>query len=277
MVSYHDLIKTFRSFGFRRESPVITHIGKDLPLKVNGGISTFMGALLTTVDNILLPSFTYSTMVVPHQGPPDNALQYGRHDAHNAHSAIFSHTLPSECGNQAAIDILKAFPAVYRSAHPIFSFYGLGLDSALLNQTHQDPYFPIRKIQELNGWVLLADADPSHNFSIHYAEKLAGRKQFKRWALTMDGAVECPYFPGCADGFHKLNYYLHDECRDAYFDELQLSAVPLQIMVKTTVALLKEDPFALLCNSLDCVKCNLVRDAVKTQIKGSGWQKNSIG
>jgi aminoglycoside 3-N-acetyltransferase len=276
MVSYHDLIKTFRSFGFRRETPIITHIGRNLSLKVNGGISTFMGALLTTVDNILLPAFTYSTMVVPHQGPPDNAMEYGTHDAQNAHAAIFTHTLPSECGNQDAIDILKAFPAVYRSAHPIFSFYGLGLDIALLNQTPQDPYFPIRKMRDLNGWVLLADAGQPHNFSIHFAEMLAGRKQFTRWALTMHGAAECPYFPGCPDGFHKLDFYLHDELRNVRVNELQLSAAPLQTMINTTIALIKEDPFALLCNKLDCAKCNLVREAAKTQIRGLGWQKNSI-
>ena len=268
MVSYHDLIKTFRAFGLRRDTPVIAHIGESLQQKINGGIATFMGALLTAVDNILLPAFTYSTMVVPHNGPPDNAMQYGTQDGQNAHTAIFTHTLPSEYGNQAAIDILKAFPGIFRSAHPVFSFYGLGLDITLLGHTTQDPYFPIRKMQELNGWVLLADTDPSHNFSIHYGEMLARRKQFTRWALTVDGAAECPHFPGCSDGFHKLDFYLHDELRNTIIDQLQLSAVPLKALINTTAALLKEDPFALLCNRLDCTQCNLVRKAAKSQIRG---------
>jgi len=271
MVSYHDLIKTFHAFGFRRETPVIVHYGQELPNKVNGGISTFMGALLSAVDNVLLPAFTFSTMVVPHQGPPDNGLRYGAEDRHNQNAAIFSYTLPSECGNQAAIEILKAFPGVYRSSHPIFSFYGLGLDIALLDHTPSQPYFPIRKLRELNGWVLLADGDPSQNFNIHYAEKLAGRKQFQRWALTPDGAAACLHFPGCSAGFHKLDYYLHGELQQTRIANLSLSAVPIESLVNTAVALIKEDPFALLCNDLGCERCNLVRKAAKANFT-TRWQ-----
>jgi len=274
MISYHDLIRTFRNFGFRREKPVIAHIGQDLPEKVNGGISTFMGALLSTVDNILLPAFTYSTMVTPHDGPPDNALNYGNQDHNNANAAIFTHTTPSECGNQAAIEILKGFPGVYRSLHPIFSFFGLGLDVALIDQTLSQPYFPIRKMQEMDAWVLLADTEPSRNFSIHFAEKSAGRKQFVRWALTPNGAAACPHFPGCSSGFHKLNFYLHDELQkvDAY--GLSFSAVKLNGLINTAIALLREDPFALLCNDLTCTQCNLVRKAAKMQIS-SHWQSEN--
>ncbi len=266
MVSYHELIRSFRTFGFRREFPVITHIGKNLSSKIQGGLSTFMGALLSSVDNILLPAFTYATMVVPQEGPTDNNMAYGNHDEQNALAAIYSHTLPSECGNQDAIDIVKGFPGVLRSSHPIFSFFGLGLDIALLHQTVEQPYYPIKKLAELGGWVLLADTGFSDNWSIHYAEMLAGRKQFMRWALTPRGVAVCDHFPGCSRGFHKLKYYLHGELFEHKIDQLNISAVPLSILIKTTTALLKEDPFALLCNDLHCAQCNLVRQEVKSQI-----------
>jgi len=268
MVSYHKLISAFRSFGFRRELPVITHIGSELDEKVKGGLPTFMGALLSTVDNVLLPAFTYSTMVIPHAGPPDNNINYGNHDDENTRASIYSHTLPSECGNQQAIDILKAFPGTYRSSHPIFSFYGLGLDIALINHEPETPYYPIKKLEQLGGWVLLADAEPIQNYSIHYAEKLAGRKQFLRWALTPHGIAACPHYPGCADGFNKLNYYLHDELKQADMHNLILSAIPLSILIKTSVTLMQEDPFALLCNDLNCARCNIVREDIKSKMSG---------
>ena len=271
MVSYNDLTKTLHAFGLGRDIPVIAHIGADLPGKVKGGLSTFMGALLSTVDNVLLPAFTFSTMVIPQHGPPENAMQYGENDEQNMQAAIFSHNLPSECGNQDAIDILNGFPGVYRSGHPIFSFYGLGLDIALLNHHPDETYFPIRKMRELHGWVLLADVEADRNFSMHYAEMLAGRKQFLRWALTANGAVACPYFPGCSNGFHKLDYYLHNELHKSTMENLTLSAVPLETLITTTIALLKEDPFALLCNDLDCVRCNLVRKDAKQKVSGH-WQ-----
>ena len=266
MVSYHNLIKAFRTIGLRRDIPVITHIGKELPAKISGGLPTFMGALLSTVDNILLPAFTFSTMVVPQAGPARNDLEYGNSDLLNLSAEIFSHTLPAETGNQGAIEILKEFPGVYRSSHPIFSFYGLGLDIALLNHTPDNPYRPVEEMQKLGGWVLFADSEAKDNFSIHYAEMLTGRKQFTRWALTADGVAACPHFPGCPDGFHKLDFYLHDEVRKVQIEDLALSAVPLAALISTCVALLEEDPFALLCNDLRCNRCNLVREDVRAQI-----------
>jgi aminoglycoside 3-N-acetyltransferase len=274
MISYHNLVNAFRTIGLSRDIPVITHLGKDLPGKVNGGLPTFMGALLSSVDNILLPAFTFSTMVTPQTGPADNNMQYGSQDAQNMHAVIFSHALPSECGNQDALDILKQFPGTYRSSHPIFSFCGLGLDVALMRHTSGNPYHPIEEMEKLGGWVLLADSAADQNFSIHYAEMIAGRKQFLRWALSPNGVEACPHFPGCPDGFHKLDFYLHDELRQIHLEGLTLSAVPLATLISTSVALLQEDPFALLCNDLQCTRCNLVREDVKAHISGR-WKQES--
>jgi aminoglycoside 3-N-acetyltransferase len=124
---------------------------------------------------------------------------------------------------------------------------------------------------ELHGWVALIGAQPAENFSLHYAEFLAGRKQFTRWALTEDGILECPHFPGCPDGFHKINYYLQDELHVTTVGDAAWYAVPLDVLVNSAVALIKEDPFALLCNSLSCPRCNLVRRSLKAQISNN-WQ-----
>jgi len=260
--------------GLRRNIPIITHMDHSVFERIKGGTATLMSALLSTVDNIMIPAFTYSTMVTPEEGPENNYLQYGEGSGKNLDAKIFSHTLPSELSNQEAIDILRGFPGIYRSSHPIFSFYGLGLDIVLLDHTPERPYLPIEKLKDLGGWVTLIGADPSQNFSIHYAEFLAGRKQFLRWALTPDGICACPHFPGCPNGFHKLDYYLQDELRVSVIEDIKLCAVPLKTLISTAVALLKEDPFALLCNDLQCMRCNLVRAEIKKQI-ASHWKKES--
>lgn len=271
MPSYHDLITAFHGLGLRRDTPAITHLGSGIAAEIKGGIETFMGALLSSVDNILLPAFTPSTMIIPESGPANNHMDYGDHDAQNANANIFSHALPSECGNQQAIEILKGFPGVLRSSHPIFSFYGLGLDIALIDHSPDKPYQPIAEMKTLGGWVLLAGAGQSHNFSIHYAEMLSGRKQFMRWALTPEKIVACPHYPGCPDGFHKLDYYLQDELKEVQLDNFNLSAMPLSTLIDTAAALLREDPFALLCNDLSCARCNLVRENIKDKFS-SNWK-----
>jgi aminoglycoside 3-N-acetyltransferase len=266
MISYHSLISAFKSIGLQKEIPVLALSGSSIFDRVKGGTATVMGALLSTVDNVMLPAFTFSTMVTPENGPEGNDIDYGMHSEKNLDAKIFSHTLPSECGNQEAIEMLKEFSGSYRSSHPIFSFYGLGLDIVLLDHAADKPYLPIKKIMDLGGWILLIGADPSQNFSIHYAEFLSGRKQVIRWALTPDGISECPYFPGCPNGFHKLDFYLHNELKEFVIDEIKIQGVSIKILVSTASALLKEDPFALLCNDLNCVRCNLVRDDIREQI-----------
>lgn len=277
MISYHKLITAFQTIGLRKEIPVIAHFGKDAVPKVNGGVSTLMGALLSSVDNVLLPAFTFSTMVTPESGPENNNIVYGERNEQNLDANIFSLNLSSECDNQEAIEVMKTFPGVFRSSHPVFSFYGLGLDIALLNHTPDQPYKPITEMKRLGGWMLLVDADPNQNFSIHLAEMLAGRKQFQRWALTPDGIAACLHFPGCPNGFHKLNYYLHDELRVIQVNNIKLSGIALNTLIDTAVALLREDPFALLCNDLSCERCNIVREDVKVQIANNWKPENRTG
>ena len=271
MISYHDIISALKSMGLTRDTPTIAHIDPSLREKIKGGSATLMGAILSKVDNIMLPAFTYSTMVTPEDGPENNDMEYGKNSMENLDASIFSHTLPSEAGNQAEIAVLKSFPGSYRSSHPIFSFYGLGLDSVLLDHAPQNPYLPIRKLMGMGGWIGLFGAGADQNFSIHYAEFLAGRKQFLRWALSPDGIIECQNFPGCPNGFHKLSYYLQDEVREVELENIKFSSVKMSVLVNSAVALLKEDPFALLCNDLQCTRCNLVRDAIKNQIISS-WK-----
>lgn len=266
MISYHDITDALKSMGLQRDIPLIAHVNPSLRAIVNGGAETLMGALLSTVDNLMMPAFTYSTMITPENGPEKNNIVYGEKSKENLNAVIFSHSLPSEAGNQPEIEILKKFLGIYRSNHPVFSFYGLGLDVALLDHAPEKPYQPIKKLMGMGGWVGLLGAKASQNFSIHYAEFLAGRKQLLRWALTPYGVAECPHFPGCADGFHKLDFYLQDELKVTILEDTKFCVIPLSTLVHTAVALLKDDPFALLCNDLKCTRCNLVRSEIKNQI-----------
>jgi aminoglycoside 3-N-acetyltransferase len=271
MISYRDITLGLEKLGLNRSTPVLAHIAASRMREVRGGIDTLLGALLATIDNIMVPSFTYSTMVIPQNGPEGNHIQYGSGQQSNLNASIFRHDLPSDMKDNEVAEALRGYPGIYRSNHPIFSFTGLGLDIALINHPADEPYAPIQKLIELQGWVALIGADAADNFSIHYAEFLAGRKQFTRWALTADGIVECPHFPGCPDGFQKVNYYLQEELRSAVVGDSEWHAIPLEVLVNSAAALIRDDPFALLCNSLSCPRCNLVRKTVKSQITDK-WQ-----
>ena len=143
---------------------------------------------------------------------------------------------------------------------------GIGVDVALQAQTLKQPYEPIRVLGELEGWVLLLGVDHMVNTSIHYAERLAGRKQFVRWALTTHGIVECLRFPGCSDGFNKISPYLAHVTRHVQIGPAQVQAVPLVDLVSTARAILEADPLALLCDNSYCERCPAVRNQAKVAV-----------
>jgi aminoglycoside 3-N-acetyltransferase len=110
-------------------------------------------------------------------------------------------------------------------------------------------------------WRLGAAAGVDHtvNSSIHYAEKLAGRKQFTRWALTPGGVVECPGFPGCSAGFQELAPEIEKFSRQVQIGSALVQALPLTMLFKLVMARIKKDPLALLCRQEDCERCSQVR------------------
>lgn len=274
MISYRDIAAGLSALGLNRSTPVIAHISLSNLGPVKGGVNTVVGALLATVDNVMMPAFTFCTMIIPESGPPHNDLVYGSGREKNLQARIYAHDLPVDSLDSEAVEELRNYPGIYRSDHPIFSFVGLGMDVALVNHPANDPYAPIKTARELDSWVLLMGAKPAANFSLHLAEMLAGRKQFIRWALSAEGVQEVPHFPGCSAGFHKLHYYLQDELHTIQVGGCDWFAVRLDVLISTATALIYEDAFALLCNDIHCSRCNLVRESIKTQYANQ-WHAES--
>jgi aminoglycoside 3-N-acetyltransferase len=274
MISYRDISAGLQNLGLNRSTPVLAHISLAKLGEVQGGLNTVMGALLATVDNVMMPAFTFSTMVIPESGPEDNLVDYGSGRETNLAAEIYSYALPADMADREASEALRTYPGVYRSNHPVFSFAGLGLDVALINHPAEDPYAPISELRKLDGWVLLMGAEPSDNFSVHYAEKLAGRKQFTRWALNDHGICEILHYPGCSEGFNKLHYYMQEELHTVRVADSIWHAMKIETLLNVAVALINEDNFALLCNNLNCPRCNLVRSSIKAQYSRQ-WRPES--
>ena len=263
MLQYRDLKNALSELEIKRSDPVIVHASSSLIPQVKGGAQTLLGAILAGADNILMPSFTLKTMIIPEVGPEDNLLEYGSGRVENLSASIFTLDLPSDFEDQAINELFRHYPDVIRSNHPIFSFLGLGLDAALASQTTAEPYGHIQYLQGKNTKILLADKEPSTLFSLHFCEKESGRKQFVRWAMTENAIIECPFFPGCSDGFHKILFHLGNEVKQTQMQDHTWFAVSLDFLIQTALQLLHEDPYALLCNDLHCEKCNLIRRDIR--------------
>jgi aminoglycoside 3-N-acetyltransferase len=207
-------------------------------------------------------------MVWPMSGPPDNGVTYGRPelDAANRDAILFRPDLPVDRDIGIVAETLRQQPSAVRSLHPVLSFVAAGEHAAeaVATQTIEQPLAPIEWLQRYGGDVLLIGVGHTRSTSIHFAEKLAGRKQFTRWAITLeDGlnarAVRLPNFPGCSDGFDAIEPEIARATTQTPIGQTIVRRIPLGMLIPIVVGWIGDDPEALLCARPDCERCQDVR------------------
>jgi len=260
MLSFAQLKSAFKELKLA-DKPVMVHSSLKRFGPIECGPQTVIQAILANTRGLMVPTFTYMTMVTPGVGPENNGLTYGSGHDLNKMAIPFHHDLQPDKMMGSLPRTLLFQEGSSRTAHPILSFGGIGLDHMLITQTIREPLAPIRALAEDDGWVILINVDHSVNTSIHYAEKLAGRLQFTRWALLGDRAVTCPNFPGDSSGFDAIASYIQPDIRRVEVGEAFLEAISLRRLFDAVQEVIKVDPLALLCQRPDCERCNAVRNA----------------
>jgi len=261
VTGYRDFSGAFRQLGIPPESPVLVHASLSSFGNVRGGADTIVGALISSFSKVVAPVFTYKVMIIPEVGPPDNGIKYGSGKDTNRMAVFYTPDMPADRMMGVISEKIRQHPDARRSMHPILSFCGIGVDDILEAQTIEKPLAPIQILAREKGWVLLMGVDHKVNTSLHYAEFVAGRKQFIRWALTLTGIVQCPGFPGCSDGFEALAPELTAITRSVKIGPAQIHALPIPDMLEIAIRTLRENRLALLCDRTDCERCNAVRDS----------------
>lgn len=263
MRTYRDLVTAFRKLDIDSSRPVIAHASLSSFEDIAGGAETLLGAMLSSFDALVMPAFTYKTMVTPEIGPPDNAMIYGSGGVSNRLVEFFHPDMRVDRLIGAVAEALRHHHKAQRSIHPILSFTGMNVEECLSAQTMSEPLAPIRVLHEKKGWILLLGVDHKVNTSIHYAERLAGRKTFIRWALTPNGMMECPGFPGCSDGFEAAAPLLKEITHRVDIGGTLVQAISIPEMVEILRGLFLKDPLALLCDRDYCERCDVIRSAGK--------------
>jgi len=258
MSGYDGLFSAFQGLGLQ-DKLVIAHASLKPFGYIHGGPEAVLKAMLDSFAGVLMPTHTYKTKIIPDVGPPNNGIVYGNGIYKNKMALPFELSMKVDPMMGNLPETLRNHPSATRTAHPILSFAGVNTDHALFTQTLYEPLAPIGVLAEQDGWVILINVDHTVNTSIHYAEKLAGRKQFVRWALVDDRVVECPNYPGDSMGFQAIEEHIRSDTRRVQIGQAFISAVPLKRLLEVVQRLIREDPLALLCERTDCERCNAVR------------------
>ncbi|MBN1537948.1 MAG: AAC(3) family N-acetyltransferase [Anaerolineales bacterium] len=262
MVTFRDLVRAFRQLDINSSQPVIVHASLSSLGEVIGGARTLLGALLSVFPSVVMPTFTYKTMITPEVGPPDNAINYGSAKDANRMAEFFQPQMPADRLMGILAETLRQNNQAVRSSHPILSFAGIGAEDIVQSQSIENPLAPIQALVETNGWAILIGVDHTVNTSIHWGERMSGRMAFTRWALTRRGIVECPGFPGCSNGFQAIAPHVEKATHRVQLVTAEIKAVFLPALIETVQGLIAEDPTALLCDRQDCDRCGEVRATV---------------
>jgi aminoglycoside 3-N-acetyltransferase len=258
MLTYRKLLTSFRDLDLA-DAPVIVHSSLSSFGQVQGGAESVIGALTAAFTGVIMPTFTYKTMITPERGPSDNGINYGSGHEQNMLAEFYRPGMPADILMGIVPETLRQLPNAIRSIHPIYSFSGINADDAIKAQTLDNPFGPIETLTNNDGWVLLIGVDHTANTSIHYGEQLAGRKQFVRWALTPQGIISCPRWPGCSNGFNQIQPYIESVTKLIMIGQAEVKAYPLKDLISVVKQLINENPLALICEDMFCERCAEVR------------------
>ncbi len=265
MISFREFVHTFREVGLNPGQPIIVHASLSAIGEIRGGVQTVLGALLSMSEGVMAPTFTYRTMIIPEVGPENNAYDYGSGNEKNRMAEFYRPDMPADPLMGVLPEAIRKYPGAKRSNHPLLSFSGISVDEAIKAQTLEEPMAPIGVLARQNGLVVLIGVNHTVNTSIHYAERLAGRKQFIRWALTPQGVRECPGFGGCSDGFEQAAEYLAPYTSTGQIGGATVRTIQLAPMIQTLCDLIQKQPLALLCSKADD-RCESVRRSMNAPL-----------
>lgn len=262
MLTFRDFVIALRKLELDRSRPVIAHASLSAFGEVHGGAETMLGALLSTCNTVIMPAFTFKTMLIPEVGPEDNALVYGSGVDSNRMAEFFRPDIPVDPLVGSVSETLRRHPKAHRSMHPILSFAGLNTDQALDAQTVEEPLSPIRELHEGQGWVLVNRGGPYCRHQHPLCRAAGGSQAVCALGTNHEGGSRMSRIPGLLGWLPGRGTKVRGRHPPGSGWPGRIQAVPLSDLIDTVRSIIAEDPLALLCSRESCERCDVVRATV---------------
>lgn len=234
---------------------------------VEGGVPTIINPLIDRACTVVVPTFYYNAIV-----PPPEGKQYAQNGMDVTESTDFndSEILPYTGGQDMITSQMGAIPAGFlrradkiRGNHPVCSFTAVGPEAqrVISNQAPLQVYAPYESITtDDEAYLVLMGVDLTKATPIHYAEQLAGRRLFRRWAKVANQEIVETENGGCSDGFNSLAPWVSAIERKINVGESRWRIYPFKPFVNRIAEAIRRNPSITRCDSPICSRCN---DAVK--------------
>lgn len=262
-----ELTRLFEALGLRGNH-VVVHASLSSFGDVDGGARTLCTALVDVVGDggtVVMPAFTCSETL---NSPTATSQAAGGITVRRP--VAFHADLPVSREIGAVAEAFRHLPGVLRSNHPTHSFAAWGRQArdVLSTQRDNNPLGPLKKLNVMQGQVLLLGTTLQSATAIHLAEERVGAPYLsRRTAVRVNAAgyaerVVLENVPGCGNAFLKLEDRLEPaKVRAVPLARGTARKIPIRYLVGLATTLLESDPKAFVCDDPACVSCATKRDA----------------
>ncbi len=257
-----DFLNAIDTLKIQNSSVLIHSSMKSFGAKIDGNANTIINAFLKRNCTIITPSFTYDNEISPALDILQNGIGDGSYYK-------LRENLPIKCFDVNSKDLSVEHMGIFaktvlqnensiRGNHALNSFTALGENAKALvkDQNNKDVYAPLKKLCEDDGYVLLMGTSLESATIIHYAEQLAGRTLFVRWAYDKNKKPIPLAVGSCSDGFDNLYGVLKDYASEITVGSSKWFCYKAKDIVKVCADYIKKHPEITHCNNKNCDRCN---------------------
>jgi len=233
---------------------------------LENGADTVIDAFLEKGCTVMVPAFTYDYEAVMPAEPiiERNGITPAWLPDPDAPRKVYT----VDTTDISAYD-MGAFPKAIvhrkervRGNHALNSFAAIGPDAQALigGQTNRDVYAPFRELCEKDGYVLMLGAGLHSCTLIHYAEQLAGRELFIRWAYDENDNVFPVAEGSCSEAFEVFADALKPYAKEVMVGKSRWVLYKAKDILRICTEMIKKDQNITHCHDPKCCRCP---DAVK--------------
>jgi len=253
-LSKQDIVTGLRELGLPEGCAVMVHSALSAFGEVEGGAKTVIEALLEALGpqgTLLMPAMSFDSL-------------------------FRVETSPSHVG--LITEVFRSYPGAVRSLHPTHSVSGIGPLVEELIAGHIDqptalgPQSPWGRLaQRDDGYILFLGCDQDRNTLLHCAEEAVDApylNTISRQYLDADGNLQTKVlqkYPGPHRDFIGLDALFESAgiMRIGKIGQAVCRLTPAKQMLELTIAALRRDPAAVLCDNPRCRDCVTQRAAIK--------------
>jgi len=258
-----DFRDAIRALGLEGQSVEAHTSFKSFGSMIEGGADTLIDSFLAEGCTFMVFAYTvahYGVYPPMHLRPRRNAMDYSALTESDFPQPRVYTTESTEItrGELGIVpDTVVKRTGRVRSRSPLNSFAALGPAAVDLmdGQTALDVFAPLRRLCELDGYVLLMGVNLDRATILHYAEAEAGRAPFVKWALNAQGETEICHVGSCSGGFNRFDALLAGIERRVTVGESVWRCFPARDMVAICAAEMKQNPEITRCDTPGCARC----------------------